>query len=221
MSLISHKNLFTFILIGIISTVSYFGCDDAGGPVTPTFITNPNVKTFDSIGVEEDSILASFNGINLTTGVNTVSTSADRDVSLNDSAGSSGINFYLWSGIYDQLPAGYETRFFRVFGISTPGEFDTLSKIHSKAVLDSLDFTAESTYEADGGYFNAPLTSTPVYCFYLKGRRPTSSKPIYGIIQPRQSSDNNPGAPYGFKMSFRVRINTNGENDFRKLIQSN
>ena len=219
MSLFSQKNLFTFILIGIISTVSYFGCSDNGGPVTPTFIANPNVKTFDSIGVEEDSIIASSSGINLTTGMNTPSDSSARDCSLND-AMNAGVNFYLQDGVLDNsLPAGYEIRFFRVSDNMTASEFDTLSKIHSEAVLDSTDFTQNST--EFWGYFNAPLTSTPVYCFYLKGRRPTSTKPIYGIIQPREATDRTPSAVYGFRMSFRVRINTNGENDFRKLIQTN
>lgn len=185
----------------------------------PVYLNNPNVKTFDSIGVDEDSAaFQSYTGMDLLVGDRTLDTSSNRDCSLND-LGNSGVNFYLQNGILDNsLPAGYgyEIRFFRVFEISTQAEFDTLSKIYSEAVLDSTDFTQNSTEFWD--YFNYPLSSQPVYCFYLKGRRATSSKTIYGIIQPRETFDRTPSAVYGFRMSFRVRINTNGENDFRKQI---
>lgn len=200
------------ILIGVA------GCGE--DTVTPTPSPNPNVTTFDSIGVEEDSSLNSYTGMNLTNGTNTVSTSSNRDVSLDDNL-NSGMDFFLQSGVFDaMLPPGYETRFFRVFGINTKAQFDTLSSVDagSNGVLDSLDFTAENTFAAGNEYFNAPLTNYPTYCFYLAGRRPTMSKPIYGIIQPREATDSNPGNIYGFKMSFRVRINTNGDNDFRQTI---
>lgn len=222
MSLITKKNLFTFILIGIISSVFYYSCSDTTGPVTPTFITNPNVKSFDSIGVQEDSAaFQSYTGIDLLAGVRTLDSSRNRDCSLNDLT-SSGANFYLQNGELDNsLPLGYEIRFFRVSADMSASEFDTLSKVPGYDSLRSIDFTQNGT--EFWGYFNYPLSSKPVYCFWLKGKKDAgiTTKNVYGIIQPRETFDRTPVAVYGFRMSFRVRINTNGQNDFRKLIQTN
>lgn len=228
---LKEKAAFFILFIMGVSIISVAGCDDAGvtggGGTTP----NPNVKSYDSIGVEEDSSAGSFNGINLLNGISVTGGSSSRDAALAGGLGASGTDFYLRSGTLDILSdIGYETRWFRVAAGYTPSQFDTMSAVYTKigSAFDTLDFTQEDTYA--GGvwsYFNAPISigdSQPVYCFWLKGKKNgglTSGKNVFGILQPREATDNNPGNTYGFRMSFRVRINTNGENDFRKEIPAN
>ena len=164
---------------------------------------------------------SSLAGIVLINGSNTLDNSPDRDVSLASKAGDTTYTqFFLRSGVLldHLLDAGFETRFFRVSDNMTSAVFDTLSKVAGYDSLRAIDFTQEST--EFWGYFNAPLASSPVYCFYLKGRKDSNpgSKNIFGIIQPREATDWRPGQAYGFRMSFRIRININGDNDFRKTI---
>lgn len=194
-------------------------------PVTPVLVNNPNVKVSDYIEVFEDSAaFVTHTGINLLGGVNTVDSSSLRDCSLND-LNNSGVDFFLQNGQLDKLlPGGFEIRFFRVDPNMTSVAFDTLPKIQGYDTLRSIDFTQDNTYggspSAPWGYFNAPLSSTPVYCFWLKGKQSAgiTALPVYGIIQPIEATDRNPGAVYGYRMSFKVRINIKGENDFRKQI---
>jgi len=197
------------------------GCNDSTTD-PPIYINNPNVLTFDSIGVNEDSAaFQSYTGIDLLTGQTTIDTGRSRDCSLND-LNNAGIDFFIQNGelLNNILPAGYEIRFFRVDQNMSVTSFDTLSKITTTGhdTLRSIDFTDNGTNS--WGYFNAPLSSTPVFCFWLKGKKEAgiTSKNVYGIIQPREATDRDPFAVYGYRMSFRVRINTNGENDFRKQI---
>ena len=143
-----------------------------------------------------------------------------RDCSLND-LNNAGVDFYLQNGqLINKLSSGYEIRFFRVDANMSSTAFDTLTKITTTGydTLRAIDFTQDGT--SNWGYFNAPLSSTPVYCFWLKGKKDAgiTVKNVYGIIQPREATDRTPGAVYGFRMSFRVRININGDNDFRKKI---
>jgi hypothetical protein len=196
------------------------GCDDDTTPNQPQYIDNPNVKTFDSIGVDEDSAaFQSYTGIDLLTGRTTIDTASSRDCSLQD-VGNQGNDFYLQNGetLDIILPPGFEIRFFRVDPDMSVITFDTLSKVPGYASFVPQDFTQNSTEFWD--YFNAPLTTYPVYCFWLKGKREAgiTLKDVYGIIQPREATDIFPAQPYGYRMSFRVRINTNAENDFRKQI---
>ena len=221
------KNKLTLIMLlatGIlaISFILFSSCSDTSTN-TPVYINNPNVTSFDSIGVEQDSIaFLNHTGIDLLKGVNTVDSAKSRDCSLANQ-NEEGTNFYLQSGVMKNNPlfAGYETMFFSVSPNMTAASFDTISKIYSTGhdTLRSIDFTDDST--ASWGYFNYPLASNlPVYCFWLKGKAESfvTPKNVYGIIQPRESSDRLPFQNYGFRMSFRVRINTNGDNDFRKQI---
>lgn len=196
------------------------GCSDTTTPPTTTYIDNPNVKTFDSIGVAEDSAaFVTHTGLDLLNGVNTVDTARLRDCSLND-ANNAGVDFYLQNGelINSKLPSGYEIRFFRVDPNMSTATFDTLSSVPGYVSFTSLDFTQNGT--ENWGYFNAPLSSTPVYCFWLKGKKDAgiTANNVYGILQPKEATDRDPLNTYGFRMSFRVRINTKGENDFRKQI---
>jgi len=224
------KTISKFSVLSVMGALAIFfavvsGCNE--DPTNnPVYIDNPNVSSYDSIWVEEDSITTSFTGINLLTGSTVISTDGSRDCSLNDQ-NNAGINFFLQNGetFNNLLPPGYEIRFFRVDPNMTVQSYDTLSRIYGTGqdTLRPIDFTENGT-EA-WGYFTAPLligSSAPVYCFWLKGRKDAipSSKNVYGILQPREATDRDPNNVYGYRMSFRVRINTNGENDFREQILS-
>ena len=206
--------VFFAILFAVIS-----GCSDTTTPTTPVLVNNPNVKSFDSIAVFEDSAaFQTHTGLNLLDGVNTVDSDRTRDCSLND-LNNAGVDFYLQNGQLDKLlPGGNEIRFFRVDPNMTSVAFDTLPKIQGYDTLKPTDFTQDGT--DFWGYFNAPLATHPVYCFWLKGRKDlgNTAKNVFGIIQPITATDFMPGAAYGFRISFRIRINTNGDNDFRKQI---
>src|SRR5438128_1511287 len=109
----NFKNYIFFAASLLFSAVIIIGCSsETTNP--PTVIDNPNVKTFDSVGVDEDVALTSYSGINLANGTTVTTVDASRDVSLADS-GSAGINFFLRTGVLDNLlPGGYDTRFFLV-----------------------------------------------------------------------------------------------------------
>lgn len=189
-------------------------------------IDNPNVRSYDSVNIQEDSALSNFSTMNLYVGTNGLWNNGDRDCSLADSS-SSGKNFYLRTGILlNMFAAGYETKFFLVKSDLSSSAFDTMSAVYDNigSAFDTTDFTQDDTYgtpSAPWGYFNAPLTTHPVYCFWLKGKHAAgvTTKNVFGIIQPREATDWSPSAVYGFRMSFRFRININGDNDFRKKIQ--
>ena len=216
LKLLLSSTAFIALLFAVVT-----GCDDSTTN-TKTYVNNPNVLSFDSIGVNEDSAaFQSYTGIDLLTGRTTIDTGSSRDCSLND-LNNAGADFFIQNGelLNNMLPAGYEVRFFRVDQNMSVQSFDSLSKITTTGhdTLRSIDFTDNGTNS--WGYFNAPLSSTPVFCFWLKGKKEAgiTSKNVYGIIQPREATDRDPFAVYGYRMSFRVRINTNGENDFRKQI---
>ncbi len=216
---------FTFSATTAIALLFAFitGCSDPTDP-NPIYINNPNVSFKDSIEVYEDSAaFVTRTGLNLLDLVNTIDSDRLRDCSLND-LNNSGINYYLQNGeLLDRLlPPGYETKFFRVYSDTNAIAFDTLSKVQGYTSFVPNDFTQNGT--EFWGYFNAPLSSKPIYCFWLKGKKDANvtTKNVYGIIQPREATDRDPFNVYGYRMSFRVRINTNGENDFRKqILQSN
>ena len=216
------KQVTAMLFIALFAFIA--GCaDDTTDPNT-AYEDNPNVFSFDSIGVDEDSAaFFSYTGLNLLNGNNTIDTAGSRDCSLNDQ-NNLGMDFFLQNGQFlnNPLPSGYEIRFFRVYSDLTSQSFDTLSMIYTTGhdSLRAIDFTEDGT--SAWGYFNAPLGSAPVYCFWLKGKKDAGITPrnVYGILQPREATDNTPFVVYGYRMSFRVRINTNGDNDFRSQILS-
>jgi hypothetical protein len=213
-----------FILLAFFSLLMVNGCDDSGVVNNePETIPNPNVRFIDSLEVQEfmdSTSLVGLNLFNLTT-VTRDSGTFSKDAQLID-LNSTGMNFYLRSGDMSILsvPIGAETKFNRIFGNFSPSDFDTISVIDvgRDTILPEIDFQWSQT-DVKGSYFNDPLIDTTVYTFWLKGKSLNfHGRNIYGIIQARESSDNNPGNVGGFRMSFRVRINFNGENDFRKEI---
>lgn len=213
-------HLFSIAALFSIMLMAVAGCNEDPNDPNTTFIDNPNVRSYDSIGVEEDSVaFQSYTGMNLLDGFTTIDTAASRDCSLNDFQ-NSGVNFSLENGqlFADNMPPGYEIRFFQVSPDMTEFTFDTLSAVPGYTSFSPNDFTQNGT--ETWGYFNAPLSTTPVYCFWLKGKKDAgvTSNDVYGILQPREATDNSPLTVYGYRMSFRVRVNTNGDNDFREQI---
>jgi hypothetical protein len=216
------KKKASFLLLFVLGfTVAVInGCDDSGveGPTTQN---NPDVKSFDSLYIEEDSAAgSSFAGLSLFGGFNTTSMSSSRDVGLAGGTNPTGTDFYLRSGVLDYLmDLGYETRFYRFY---TDGGIDTVTVLQPGGTLDSLDFTQEDTYA--GGvwnYFNVGDTSKPVYGFYLKGRKAAGENNgvrVYGVISPIKNGDRIPGSPYGYWMTFKIKMNIAGKDDFRKTI---
>ncbi|MCX7878503.1 MAG: hypothetical protein N2510_07680 [Ignavibacteria bacterium] len=228
MSIKFKLSIFFVLPFVILSFIT--GCSDDGGVGGGGGQANPNVRSFDSLYIEEDSAAgSSFAGLNLLNGFNVTSTSPNRDVSLAGGTNPTGTNFFLRSGVLlDQLlDAGFETKFYRFYENLTPQQFDTISHLDAGSNgLDTTDFTQDDTY--GGGvwsYFNAPLdTLRPVYGFYLKGRKAAGQNNnvrVYGILQPVTAGDRLPNQPYGFWMTFKVRINVAGQNDFRKMIPAN
>ncbi len=216
------KQVTAMLFIALFAFIA--GCADETTDPNTTYEDNPNVFSFDSIGVDEDSAaFYSYTGLNLLNGSNTLDTAASRDCSLNDQ-NNLGMDFFLQNGQFlnSPLPSGYEIRFFRVYSDLTAQSFDTLSAIFTTGhdSLRAIDFTEDGT--GAWGYFNAPLSSAPVYCFWLKGKKDAgvTLRNVYGILQPREATDRLPFSVYGYRMSFRVRINTNGDNDFRSQILS-
>lgn len=192
------------------------GCDDAGienPPVTPSYVVH-----FDSIGVEDGVTGTTFNGINLYNGTTVTRDSASKDVQLVDS-NSMFINYRLRSGDmsdFDSPVVGFQTRFNRIYASMTQAQFDTISVIpDSDTTLNANDFTSDDTYgNGAWGYFNAPMStsdSKPVYSFWLKGKSENFlGVNVYGILYPREATI--VGGVY--RMSFEVKINTKGINDF-------
>lgn len=212
----------SFFAVSIIfSLLVINGCDDSG-VVTKKTVDNPNVESFDSIWVEETIDSTSFCGMNLFNGTTVIRDSITKDCQLSDSSGT-GINFYLRSGdlLILNLPQGFQTRFNRLYLSMSKSQFDTITvlPVGRDTILPNLDFTSDDT--RPWGFFNDGLSGDqPVYSFWLEGKSINfNGRNIFGILQAIQSHDSNPGNIGGYKMSFRVRINTAGQNDFRQTIE--
>jgi hypothetical protein len=207
--------LFVMILIAVAA-----GCDDSGVE-TPNDVTNPNVRAFDSLWVEEFMDTTSLCGLNLFYGSSVIRDSVSKDCQLIDTNGT-GTGFYLRSGDLSDfnLPIGFKTRFNRIYTSISPANFDTIKvlPIGRDTILPELDFTEDDTRAWQ--YFEPNISGNqPVYSFYLQGKSINfHGVNIIGILQAIESSDSNPGNPGGYRMSFRVRINIAGENDFREII---
>lgn len=93
-----EKTTYFLMFLTASAMISIAGCDDSG-TITPTDQANPNVKSFDSLYIEEDSALSTFAGLSLFGGFNTTSTSSSRDVGLGGGLDSLGRDFFLRSGL--------------------------------------------------------------------------------------------------------------------------
>lgn len=204
--------LFAF-LIASIFVIN--GCDDSGVETPP--VVDNGVIHFDSLGVT-DGIGNVLNGLNLYNGTTVPRDSTSKDVQLVDSLGTSA-NFMLRSGDMSDFVStvvGYQTRFNRIYSSMSLSQFDTITVIpDTDTVLNSLDFTANDTYgKGAWGYFNTPMSTSdnkPVFSFWLKGKSENFiGRNVFGILIPREASFEGGF----FRMSFEVKINTFGNNDF-------
>jgi hypothetical protein len=216
-----NKLILILPLIAFVSLIYISGCDDAGVETKETPLGNDS----DVVAYNNLSVTYSFNGsndtsyiaVNLWTGQIERDLSSTKDMTLRDSVNTFQ-NFYFRSGDLTVDVPGFQTRFYKIFNDYTQVQFDSLKSIDAGTTLDSLDFTQDDTRGGDNGvwgYFNAPLTSKPVYSFYLKGKfaAGVTAKRIYGVIYFKE-------AVLGtntFSLTFDVRLNKNGDNWFKKL----
>jgi len=103
------------------------------------------------------------------------------DAILLDSNGTRS-NFSFYAGGYARPNSGWDTKFTNLLGYYSNSEFDTLSRIDvgPRAINPNIDFPTRAT-----NTFNAPLTQSPVYGFYLVGRyNYTQGYPrVYGLLR--------------------------------------
>jgi len=206
-----------FLIAGLVSFSTFNGCDDSG--IDPEDPIVSYVVHFDSIGVTDGIGDSTMNSINLYNGTTVRLDSGTKDCNLTDENGSF-VNFRLRSGDAVDLNVvpGYQTKFNRIYASMTQAEFDTISvlPVGRDTINPELDFTADDTYAGGAWeYFNVPMgtgDAKPVYSFWLKGKSSDFlGRNVYGILYPREASLDNNG---NFRMSFEVRINTQGINDF-------
>jgi hypothetical protein len=220
----SYKFILPFLFVLVLaSSLMFSACDDSGVE-NPGTKANPDVTSFDSLWVEETIDSSSFCGLNLFFGSTVVIDSVSKDCQLIDTNGS-GFGFYLRSGDLSDhhLRVGFKTRFNRIYASMTKAQFDSITvlPVARDTILPALDFTSDDTYGGGAwNLFNSPLTGDqPVYSFYLEGKSLNfHGRNIFGILQPIRADDSNPGNIGGYSMSFRVRINFTGHNDFRTII---
>ena len=157
--------------------------------------------------------------MNLLTGVIVAETDGSKDIQMRDSSGTR-FNFFLRSGDIALRIPGFETKFgmYIAYDDIRESEFDTLSKITNLGTtLEPSDFTRQSTDEySNPKYIKAPLTLNTVYSFYLKGKYQSQGKTVYGMLRLRSAyiSGNE------FRLAVDVKINTAGQNQFRRMTIS-
>lgn len=207
---LSMKKTYT-LFAGVFAAAIFFIAGCGSDTVTPTgTVANPNVKTYDSVDIHESFDATSYSGMNILEGRTVLRDDITKDVQLVDNG--SGLDFYLRSGDLSADHIGTKTRFALMYNDLTAAQFDTISTFPVGHVLASGDFTSDDSRIANPQVFNIPLTSFPVYCVWLEGKSTTIN--YYAIIQPREMTT----GLNGTRMSWRMRINTAGENDFRKFI---
>jgi hypothetical protein len=188
-----------------------------------TTIANPNVRAFKNVQVYEDFNSSSYSGVDLYNGTTVLSLDPSRDIEMADSVGLSE-RYLLRSGtgdiFLDHRAIGKETRFAKQFASRnmTQAQFDALTTIEdTNNNLDSTDFTSYST-----SYFGTSFTSSDyrVYGVFLKERSQGLAKPIFGLIYLKSLEFVTVGGNTSLKLTFDVKLNTNGQNDFRERISA-
>ena len=214
-----------FISTAISSLLFTTGCNDntlTTGDTT-TF-ANPNVRTFRNVQVYEDFNATSYSGVDLYNGTTVLSLDPSRDVEMADSLGLSE-RYLIRSGTGDifldrNLAIGKETRFAKQFSSRnmTQAQFDGVLKMDdSDNNLDSTDFTSYST-----SYFGTTFTANDyrLYGVFLKERSQGLAKPIFGLMYLKNLEIVTVGRTPSLKLTFDVKLNTNGQNDFRERVPS-
>ena len=194
------------------------GCDEStSGPDTAVADTtiDSNVLVFWNKVIKQWIDDNSQSAMNLLTGTVVNEHDANKDIQMRDSGFTSApTKFYFRSGDQAIRIPGSRTLFgqFIAYDNMTEAEFDTLSKITNLgSTLEPADFYRVSTDEYTPPYFSAPLTQNTVYSFYLVDKSTTTD--IYGMIRLRSAFIQ----AATFNLAVDVKINTAGENQFRRM----
>jgi hypothetical protein len=209
-------------LLVLATMLTYLsGCKDDTTSVTPT-TPNPNVRTYSNVQVYEDFGASSYSGVDLYNGTNVLSLDPARDIEMADSVGQGRDRFYIRSGtgdvLLDNFVIGKETKFAIQFSSRnmTQAGFDTTTKIvDSDGHLDSNDFTSHST-NSFGKVFTG--LDYRVYGVFLKERSAGLPKPVYGLMYLKSLDTLVVSGNMSLRLTFDVKLNTNGENDFRQNL---
>jgi len=190
-------------------------------------VPNPNVKVYRNIVISEDFNATSRSGIDLYAGTNTASLDAQRDAEIADSTAippEFRDRFYVRSGdgTYDgDVAPGQKTRFFPFFNTRntaySQSAFDTITYMGAPGNLVPSDFSRNSLFSLGRTFVSGDIR---VYGFWLEGKRVSLglSKEVYGLMYLKSISTVNIGGVDTYQLTVDVKINTNGENDFRENI---
>lgn len=211
------------ILSTALSTLlSTSGCkDDLLTSGDTTTVANPHVKVFRNISVNEFLTEFSTSSIDLYAGTNLLANDGNRDAELSDSSAFGPNVFFVRSGdgSTDNRAPGLETRFAPFFSTRsatfTQVQFDAITKIDvTHDPLLPSDFTRHSTYSFTGTFNSSDIR---VYGFWLQGKKAAYglSKEVYGLMYLKSVED--PGSGL-FRLVIDIKINTNGQNDFRERV---
>jgi len=213
---ITLVSLYLTVSLAFLST----GCDESADAPDDTLTADTtidsNVLEFDNRVIDEYFDDNSKSAMNLLTGVIVTEGSGNKDIQMRDSSGFR-VNFFLRSGDLALRVPGYETDFgqFIAYDNISESEFDTLSKITNLGTtLEPSDFTRESTEEyTNPKYIRTPLTQNTVYSFYLLERFSSQGVRVYGMLRLRSAYI----AGNEFHLAVDVKINTAGQNQFRRM----
>lgn len=201
------------ILMLLLASVIYMGCDDETDPITPGSV-DTNTVIINNLLISERTTPfdEALSGIDFFNGMVVKDSSRLKDANLIDSISFGDSSYYFRSGELSDFPfsvPGYQTRFKLISLISSQSQFDTMKVIpDSDPTLTENDFTSDNTES-----FRAPLVFNSVYGFYLKGKydNGVSANRVFGIIYLDQSYND----ATGFKLRFDVKINKAGMNNFK------
>jgi hypothetical protein len=173
--------------------------------------TNNQVFTANDLVVSEFLNTRSFSFLNLYHLFVTQDTIwYNLDAYLTDSS-KTRTNFSFLSSLNAQPQSGHDTRFTNLLGYYSQYEFDTLSQIDvgPRAINPNIDFPNQRTQS-----FNAPLSQSPVYGFYLLGRYnyAVGYPRVYGLLRIQDFYLDN--ASNSYKAVVDLKINRNEQNYF-------
>lgn len=207
-----YKKIFYLLVSFVLLAFFYQACDDSGILPEPSNV-DTTAFNFNNLIINERnpvSFDSSFSSIDLRKGEIIQEISANKDaVLVDDSTG-----FFFRSGDQSIDVPGYETRFKQfVYPDLTQGKFDTV-----KVIPDSDTTLTESDFESDRtSHFTNPLTSHPVYGFYLKGKyaNGVTWKQVFGMVYVDSSWTESGLA----KFRVDVKINIEGKNRFKEIFK--
>jgi|WetSurMetagenome_2_1015567.scaffolds.fasta_scaffold71324_2 hypothetical protein len=204
-----YKTLLFILCIAIYASLSLqSGCSD--DPITPIVKVDSNIAIKSGIVVNESQNDNSLCGINLYLLQLETRLSTEKDGHFYDSLGER-TNFQIRTGdlVDDKRFAGLQTKFDFIYYDLSKSRFDTLKKMYYDHTVDPLtDFPYNNT-----DYYILPLTTKPVWAFYLKGRYDygyNQGRRIYGLLQIDSLYNLNDT----FRIKLNIKINKNGTDQF-------